>query len=99
MEGNAMSDLTFKKIVEIAETLKEAPESVGPYQIPIEFYRRPRTKNRRIIKKWKKRAENWRVPKWFKIDRRQLSEPLYNRPKIIIDEITLERPSDSGPSF
>jgi len=79
--------MTFKKLVEIAHTLKVASEGEETYQIPIEFYRRPRTKNRRIIKKWKKRIENWRVPAWFKLDRTKFMGQIYQPPKVIIENI------------
>ncbi len=42
------------------------PSSIAPgvriheSEAMTEFFRRPRTKNRRIVAKWKKRPENWR---------------------------------------
>jgi len=55
--------MTFNSLVKLSQELKEASEGAGYAYIPLEWYRRPRTKNRRIIKKWMKRIENWRVDK------------------------------------
>jgi hypothetical protein len=36
------------------------PVQVSTLATASEFVRKPRTKRRRIVKKWRKRAENWR---------------------------------------
>jgi len=56
-------EMTFKSIVKLSQQLKVASEGNSYGYIPMEFYRRPRTKNRRIIKKWMGRIQNWRVEK------------------------------------
>jgi len=58
--------VNFDALLKLKDMMNDPEFGPDHYHILLEFYRRPRTKKRRIIKKWKKRIFNWRVPQWYK---------------------------------
>ena len=59
-----MSELTLEKLLKAREIMMEH-EPVSDMYIPVEMFRKPKSKKKRIIRKWEKDFGNWRVPKWF----------------------------------